>query len=71
MRTIINISVPASVKKEVEHEVKAGGYASVSEFFRAIIRERKENILLRDLAQSRREFSAGKGKVLRSLKVLR
>ncbi|MBI5798556.1 MAG: ribbon-helix-helix protein, CopG family [Candidatus Yonathbacteria bacterium] len=71
MRTIINISVPASTKKEVEHEVKTGGYASVSEFFRAVIRERKENMLLRDLAQSRREFKAGKGKKLSSLKDLR
>lgn len=71
MRTIINISVPASVKREVEHEVKAGGYASVSEFFRAMIRERKESALLRDIAQSRQEFKAGKGKPLHSLKDLR
>lgn len=71
MRTIINISVPASVKEEVEYEVKSGGYASVSEFFRVLIRERKENILARDIEQSRYEFKAGKGRVLRSLKDLR
>ncbi|MBI5077811.1 MAG: ribbon-helix-helix protein, CopG family [Candidatus Yonathbacteria bacterium] len=71
MRTIINISVPASVKKEVENEVKTGGYASVSEFFRAVIRERKENMLLRDLGQSRFEFKSSKGKKLHSLKDLR
>lgn len=71
MRTIINISVPATVKKEVEHEVAIGGYASVSEFFRAVLRERKENILLRDIEMSRREFSAGKGKALHSLRDLR
>ncbi len=71
MRTIINISVPLSVRKEVEHEVAAGGYASVSEFFRAVLREHKENTLLRGLEMSRREFSAGKGKVLRSLGDLR
>lgn len=71
MRTIINISVPVSVKKEVEHEVKAGGYASVSEFFRTMIRERKEHMLLYGIEQSRREFKAGKSKVLHSLKDLR
>lgn len=71
MRTIINISVPASVKEEVENEVKTGGYASVSEFFRAIMRERRENILLRDLGQSRLEFKIGKGRKLSSLKDLR
>lgn len=71
MRTIINISVPASVKEEVEYEVKSGGYASVSEFFRALIRERKENILARDIEQSRHEFKAEKGRVLQSLKDLR
>lgn len=71
MRTIINISVPTSVKKEVEYEVKSGGYASVSEFFRALIRERKENILARDIEQSRHEFKVGKGRVMHSLKDLR
>lgn len=71
MRTIINISVPANVKEEVEREVKTGGYASVSEFFRAVIRERKEYMLHRDLEQSRLEFKAGKGKRLSSLKDLR
>ena len=71
MRTIINISVPIAVKKEVEHEVKAGGYASISEFFRAVLRERKENATLRGIEVSRREFSKGEGKVLRSLRDLR
>lgn len=71
MRTIINISVPASVKEEVEYEVKTGGYASVSEFFRALIRDRKENILARDIEQSRNDFKTKKGRVLRSLKDLR
>ena len=71
MRTIINISVPLAVKKEVENEVIIGGYASVSEFFRAILREHKENTILRELELSRREFSAGKGKVLNSFRDLR
>ena len=71
MRTIINISVPEALKIEIEHETKAGGYVSVSEFFRAVMREWKENNFLKELEQSRAEIAAGKGKVLRSLKDLR
>ncbi|MFA5942773.1 MAG: ribbon-helix-helix domain-containing protein [Candidatus Paceibacterota bacterium] len=71
MRNIINISVPEALKSEIERETKAGGYMSVSEFFRAVMRERKENQILQDVEESRREFRAGKAKVLRSLKNLR
>jgi len=71
MRNIINISVPEILKKEIEREVKVGGYASTSEFFRAVMRERKENSILRDVEESRREFASGKGRILRSLKDLR
>ncbi len=71
MRSVINISVPDLVRKEVDREVRAGGYASVSEFFRAVLRERKEQMLLRDVEESRREVQAGHARVLRSLKDLR
>lgn len=71
MRKIINISVPEIVKKEIEHEVKIGGYASVSEFFRTVIRERKELFILREVEESRQEFMLGKSRTLRSLKDLR
>ncbi len=60
-----------AVKKEVEYEVANGGYASVSEFFRVVLREHKENMVIRGLEISRREFDAGKGKVLHSLRDLR
>jgi Arc/MetJ-type ribon-helix-helix transcriptional regulator len=59
------------MKKDIEFEVKVGGYASTSEFFRELLREWKKNNLLRELQQSRAEIAAGKGKVLRSLKDLR
>lgn len=71
MRNIISISVPGILKKEIEREVKMGGYASVSEFFRSVMRERSENAILLDVAESRREFLSGKAKTLRSLKDLR
>lgn len=70
MRHVINISVPEVLKREVEREAKAGGYVSVSEFFRAVMRERKENLILRDVEEGRREFFSGKVKNLRSLKDL-
>jgi Arc/MetJ-type ribon-helix-helix transcriptional regulator len=71
MRTVINISLPLETKREIAREVKEGGYASVSEFFRAILREHKERTLLAGLLESRREFEAGKGKQLHSLRDLR
>ena len=71
MRSVVNISLPKNMLKEVEKEVKAGNYASKSEFFRSLIRLWKEERLLKELKESRREIEQGKGKVLRSLKDLR
>ena len=70
MRHIINISLPKAMADEVRAEVKAGRFASTSEFFRHIMRERATRKLLREIQQSRKEFAAGKGKVLTSLKDL-
>ncbi len=72
MRNIINISLPAEMAKMVKIEVKKGKYASVSEFFRALLRDyEEENNLLAELEEIDKEFDAGKGKVLSSLKDLR
>ena len=71
MRTVINISVPESLAAEVKKEVKAGRFASTSEFFRHIWRSWQEEKMLRDIRQSQKEFAQGKGKILRSLKDLR
>ena len=70
MRNIINISMPAETVKFIKQEVKKGKYASVSEFFRALLREYEENKALAELEEIDREFKAGKGKVLHSLKDL-
>lgn len=40
--TSINVSLPVSQRKFVESDVQKGGYASVSEYFRALIRERQD-----------------------------
>jgi Arc/MetJ-type ribon-helix-helix transcriptional regulator len=71
MRNIINISLPSNLTRVVEKEVNEGGYASKSEFFRFLIRLWKEKELAHELNDSRQEFNAGKGKVLKSLKSLR
>lgn len=67
----MNISLPRSTASSVKREAKVEGFASVSEYFRHLIREEAERKLLRSLEKSRKEFESGKGKVLRSLKDLR
>ncbi len=72
MRNIINISLPAEMVKVVKREVKKGQYASISEFFRTLLRDyEEESKLLAELEEIDREFEAGKGKVLHSLRDLR
>jgi Arc/MetJ-type ribon-helix-helix transcriptional regulator len=71
MRSIINISLPASLAAEVKREVKEGHFASTSEFFRHVLRLWNTGKVLRELKQSEKEFTQGKGKVLKSLKDLR
>ena len=71
MRTIINISLPKELKREVENAVKKEHYASISEFFQDLLRLWKEEQILKDIRESEREFAQGKGKVLKSLKDLR
>lgn len=68
MRNIINISLPEEMAKMVEREVVKGKFASTSEYIRHLIRSRE---LIEELEKSRREFEAGKGKILHSLKDLR
>lgn len=70
MRKIINISLPEKMEKDVKNAVKKGGFASTSEFFRALLRERQEKQLLLNIEKSRAEIRAGKGKVLKSFQDL-
>ncbi len=71
MRSIINISLPKEMVKEVEKAVQSRHYASKSEFFRDLIRLWREEELLMELRESQKEITRGKGVVLRSLKGLR
>ena len=71
MRAIINISLPQQMVQVINENVKSGKFASKSEFFRHLVREWQDNMLLWELKQSRKEFRSGKVKVLKTLKDLR
>jgi len=51
--------------------MKKDYYITKSELFREIIRMWLEGRILKELSESRKELSVGKGKVLKSLKDLR
>ncbi len=70
MRTTLNISMPASLKKTVDLAVKEGNYASFSEFFRDTIRAWEDEQLYQSVMKSRQDLAQGKFKKLRSLKDL-
>lgn len=72
MRTIINISLPEVLNREIEKAVKKGKYSTKSEFLREVIRERiAEEDLLARIEKSKEEIRVGKGKILKSLRDLR
>jgi len=68
MRTIINISVPKETAVEAKRVAREGGFASVSEYFRHLLREEKRRKLFVSLEKQRK---SGKWVKLRSLKDLR
>lgn len=71
MRNVVNISLPENTVKLIDKEVKNGGFATKSEFFRHLLRLWNTQKLAEELKKNRKEFEAGKGKVLRSLRDLR
>lgn len=62
--------MPPEQKKNVDQMIKDYQYTSVSEFFRDAVRALEEDILVKNIMESEKEFSAGKGKKLRALKDL-
>ncbi len=71
MRTILNISLPNEVAKNVRREVKDSGFASTSEFIRHLIRLWNTEKLAIELKHETKHFEKGKGKVLHSFASLR
>lgn len=70
MRATLNISMPTELKKQVDRIIKEEKYASASELFRDALRALEDERLVEDIMESEREFAAGKGKKLRSLRDL-
>jgi len=71
MRSVLNISLPLSMVKLVKKEVREGGFASVSEFFRHLLRLWNTEKLAYSLGQDKKKFDNGEGVELNSLKDLR
>ena len=71
MREVINISLPKELNKAVEEIIEKEKYATKSELFRDLLRMKIEGRILHELAESRKELIAGRGKLLKSLKELR
>lgn len=62
--------MPPAQKKNIERMIKDYNYASASELFRDAVRSLEEDKLIKDIEESERQFAAGKGKRLRSLRDL-
>ena len=60
--------MPLLQKKNVDRMIKDYNYTSTSEFFRDAVRALEEDKLIADMMESEKEFAAGKGKKLQSLK---
>lgn len=68
MRSIINISLPESLAKEVKIQVKEGKFASTSEFLRHLIRLWNTEKLYRDVQISKKQFTKGDYKIYKSIR---
>lgn len=67
MRQVINISLPKGLAEKIDKMAKEENFATRSEFFRHLVRLKMEGVLLKELAESRKELAEGKGKLLKSL----
>ena len=71
MRNIMNISLPKEMVVDIKRGVKAGKFASTSEFMRSLIRFWNTRKLAEELKKEREAFRRGQYKVLKSLPQLR
>jgi antitoxin ParD1/3/4 len=49
MRASVNISLPEGMKAWVEEQVARGGYGTVSEYFRQLLREQRQRQMRRQI----------------------
>ncbi|MBI5638652.1 MAG: hypothetical protein HZA03_11870 [Nitrospinae bacterium] len=66
-----SVIVPPKLRKEFSSALRKGRYENEEDFFIDLLRLWKENQLLNELQESRKDIASGKGKVLKSLKALR
>lgn len=71
MRNIMNISLPKEMVVDIKREVKAGKFASTSEFMRHLIRVWNTRKLAEEFRKEREQFRKGNYKVLKSFNDLR
>ena len=71
MRQTLSISIPPTLKKEIDHMLDSGMYGSTSELIREALRDFKQKSLIRDLKKSQLLSRRGGVKKLTSLKSLR
>ncbi|MDO8518258.1 MAG: hypothetical protein Q7S26_03150 [bacterium] len=68
MRTILNISVPKETATAAKRVAREDGFASVSEYFRHLLREEKQRKLAEELHQQRKSGRWIKAKSMRDLR---
>jgi Arc/MetJ-type ribon-helix-helix transcriptional regulator len=68
MRTIINISIPKETAQEAKRTVREEGFASMSEYFRYLLREEKRRKLFAELEKQRKSGRWIKAKSMRDLR---
>lgn len=56
MRSIMNISLPTKMAIKIKKEVNSGKYATVSEFFRDLMRSWEEEKALTELSESQKDI---------------
>jgi len=57
MRSVLNISLPPKTVAKIKKEVAASDYATVSEFFRDVLRERDERETMNKLRKQQAEIT--------------
>ena len=65
----MNVSLPPKLAKEVRLAVKKGNYASVSEFFRELVKMwYSEELLFQDVKEAMEDVKAGRVYKLKSIR---
>lgn len=65
MRNVVSISLPDDLLADLHKQAKEEKYSSLSEYVRYLIREHRKATFWREIEESRKEFLAGKGILLK------